>query len=69
MSEYRKTPCLPVRIVLLLFPGIALCFFPETFFDGLWNSMNLLRVAGGILVAVFGVLLVRDLSVFVKNRF
>ena len=56
---------LPIAALLLLLAGVAMRWFPEFFFDGLWNSINLIRMAGGIFLAFFAALVIfRVITVF-----
>ncbi len=46
---------LMLAALFLLVPGIVMLNRPEFFVEGLWNSLNLIRVMGGLFLALFAV--------------
>ena len=40
-------------VIFLLIPGIVMLNRPDFFVEGLWNSLNLIRVMGGLFLALF----------------
>jgi polyferredoxin len=58
-----------VAAIVFLLPGIVMLNYPEFFVDGLWNSLNLMRIMGGVFLLIFTAIAVFTGLVALKNLF